>query len=71
MKRIILAMAFLALAGCAVVERVQVLPVVNPATYDASCCVAFFEIGKGTAGSFEVQKSPTNWSVSAKIHHAF
>jgi hypothetical protein len=70
MRRILLALA-LPLAGCAVVDHVQVLPVVNPATYDASCCIAFFELGKGTDGSIEVQKTPTHLSVSAKVRRDF
>jgi hypothetical protein len=70
-KRILLALALLPMAGCAFVDHVQVLPVVNPTTYDASCCVAFFELGKRTDGSIEVQKTPTHLSVSAKVRQEF
>jgi len=63
------ALLALALSGCA--DRVIVLPVINPTTYDASCCVAYWEISKSTAGSLEVQKSATSWSVSTKLHFKF
>jgi hypothetical protein len=65
------ALAALALSGCTIVEHVQLLPVVNPTTDDASCCVAFFELSRSTSGSIEVHKSPVAWSVSAKVHHQF
>lgn len=59
-------LALLALSGC-----VQVLPVVNPMTDDVSCCIAYVELSKSTSGSLEVLKSPTHWSVSAKVHTKF
>jgi hypothetical protein len=65
------AVAALALSGCTVVEHVQVVPVINPTTYDASCCVAYVEINRSTTGSLEVQKSATRWSVSTKLHLKF
>ena len=64
------ALAALALSGCAF-EHVQVLPVINPTTYDATCCIAYVEFNRSTAGSLEVQKSATSWSVSTKLHFAF
>lgn len=71
MKCILLTLALLPMAGCGIVDHVQVLPVINPTTYDASCCVAFFELGKGTNGSIEVQKTLAHLSLSAKVHHDF
>lgn len=56
----------LTLSGC-----VQILPVVNPMTDDVSCCIAYVELSKSTSGSLEVLKSPTHWSVSAKIRTKF
>jgi hypothetical protein len=53
------------LSGC-----VQVLPTVDQ-SFDVGCCIALVEISKSTNGSIEVQKSPTTWSVSAKVHHKF
>lgn len=44
------------LAGCTVVEHVQVLPIVNPTTYDVSCCVAYAEIPPSTHLSLTVKK---------------
>jgi hypothetical protein len=65
------AVAALALSGCSVVEHVQVLPVINPTTYDVSCCVAYVELNRSTSGSLEVQKSAANWSVSTKLRFKF
>lgn len=45
------------LSGCTVVEHVQVLPVINPNTYDVSCCVAYAEIPPGTQLSLSVTHS--------------
>ncbi|WP_070108608.1 hypothetical protein [Burkholderia plantarii] len=36
------------LSGCTAIEHVQVLPVVNPNSYDVSCCVAYTEIPPST-----------------------
>jgi hypothetical protein len=60
-----LAILALLLSGC-----VQVLPTVDQ-SFDVGCCIALVEINKSTNGSIEVQKSPTTWSVSAKVHHKF
>lgn len=57
----------LLLSGCGVV----VVPVINPTTYDASCCVAYWALNKSTSGSLEVQKSATSWSVNSKLHLKF
>jgi hypothetical protein len=63
------ALLALALSGCA--DGIVVLPVINPATYDASCCVAYWEMGKSTSGSLEVQKTAKAWSISTKLHLQF
>ncbi|MFM0141710.1 hypothetical protein [Paraburkholderia sp. RL18-085-BIA-A] len=55
----------LLLGGC-----VQVLPTVDQ-SLNVGCCIAYVELSKSTSGSIEVQKSPTNWSVSAKVHSKF
>jgi hypothetical protein len=55
----------LLLSGC-----VQVLPTVDQ-SFNVGCCIALVEISKSTNGSIEVQKSPTAWSVSAKVHTKF
>ena len=65
------ALAALLLGGCTVIEHVQVLPTVNPNTYDVSCCIVYWELSKSTSGSLEMQKSPTTWSVSAKVRTKF
>jgi len=52
-----------ALAGCTIVEHVQVLPIVNPNTYDVSCCVAYAEIPPSTRLSVTVKKSGAGTSV--------
>jgi hypothetical protein len=65
------AVASLALSGCAVAGHVQFLPVVNPTTYDASCCVAYVELDKNTGASLEVQKTSTTWSISTNLHFKF
>lgn len=59
----------LLLGGCS--TGVVILPVVNPATDDASCCVAYWALNKSTSGSLEVQKSDTAWSVNSKLHIKF
>jgi hypothetical protein len=59
----------LLLGGCT--TGVVVLPVVNPTTYDASCCIAYWALSKSTSGSLEVQKSATTWSVNSKLHIKF
>jgi len=59
----------LLLGGCT--TGVVVLPVVNPTTDDTSCCVAYWQLSKSTAGSLEVQKSATSWSISSKLHIKF
>lgn len=58
----------LLLGGCV---PIVVLPVVNPTTYDASCCIAYWALNKSTSGSVEVQKSATSWSVNSKLHLKF
>lgn len=60
-----LAPLVLLLSGC-----VQVLLTVDP-SFDVGCCIALVELGKSTNGTIEVQKSPTTWFVSAKVHHKF
>lgn len=57
----------LLLGGCGVV----VLPVVNPATDDVSCCIAYWSLDKSTSGSLEVKKSETAWSVNSKLRIKF
>jgi hypothetical protein len=69
MIRAALALA-LSLSGCTVIEHVQVLPTVGQG-FNVGCCVAYWELSRSTSGSVEVQKSPTTWSVSAKVHHKF
>jgi len=59
----------LLLGGCT--TGVVVLPVVSPVTEDTSCCVAYWKLSKSTAGSLEVQKSATSWSISSKLHVKF
>ncbi len=54
--------------GCV---QVVVLPVVNPTTYDASCCVAYVELNRSTTGSLEMQKTAKTWSISTKLHFQF
>jgi hypothetical protein len=55
----------LLLGGC-----VQVFPTVDQ-SLNVGCCIAYVELSKSTSSSIEVQKSPTNWSVSAKVHSKF
>jgi hypothetical protein len=64
------AFAALALSGCTVITHVQVLPTVDQ-TFNVGCCIAYWELSRSTSGSVEVQKSPTAWSVSAKVHRKF
>ncbi|PXW23426.1 hypothetical protein [Paraburkholderia caballeronis] len=53
-----LAAAFaVALAGCTVIEHVQVLPIINPNTYDVSCCVAYAEIPPSTQLNLSITHS--------------
>lgn len=54
----------LLLPGCVV------LPTVDQ-SFNVGCCIALVAISKSTNGSIEVQKSPTTWSVSAKVHSKF
>jgi hypothetical protein len=65
------ALLALALSGCAVIEHVQILPTVNPMTYEVSCCVAYVEVDKATSGSLEVEKGAKDIKVSAKVRHSF
>lgn len=65
------ALAVLSLSGCTVVEHVQVLPVVNPDTYDVSCCVAYAEIPPSTLLSVTVKKSNTSFSIRAGVNWRF
>ncbi|WP_321904368.1 hypothetical protein [Paraburkholderia tropica] len=51
------------LASCSIVEHVQVLPTVNPTTYDVSCCVAYAEIPPSTHLSLTVKKADSGVSV--------
>ncbi|MEK6420039.1 MAG: hypothetical protein V4801_10560 [Burkholderia gladioli] len=44
-------------SGCTLVQHVQVLPTVNPTTYDVSCCVAYAEIPPSTRLSFSITRS--------------
>ncbi|TDV39508.1 hypothetical protein C7405_101627 [Paraburkholderia caballeronis] len=57
MSRVLAAVLVAALAGCTVVEHVQVLPVVNPNTYDVSCCVAYAEIPPSTQLNLSITHS--------------
>lgn len=65
------ALAALVLSGCTLASHVQVLPAINPTTYDASCCVAYVELNRSAAGSLEVQKTVKTWSISTKLHLQF
>jgi len=49
-----MAFGVLTLAGC---THVQVLPIVNPNTYDVSCCVAYAEIPPRTQLSLSITHS--------------
>ena len=51
------ALAAIVLTGCTTVEHLQVLPIVNPNTYDVSCCVAYAEIPPSTQLSLSVTHS--------------
>lgn len=62
------ALAALVLAGC---TNVQVLPTINPTTYDVSCCVAYAEIPSSTRLSVTVKKSNTSFSVKASARWHF
>jgi hypothetical protein len=55
----------LLLGGC-----VQMLPTVDQ-SLNVGCCIAYVEFSKSTSGSIEVQKKPSTWSVSAKVHTKF
>lgn len=62
------------LAGCSAIEvtQLQLLPVVNPLTYDASCCVAYVEIPPSTQISFSVIHSGSaGTKVKAGAHWRF
>ncbi|QNB13417.1 hypothetical protein G5S35_17440 [Paraburkholderia tropica] len=65
------ALAALALSGCTVIEHVQVLPTINPDTYDVSCCVAYAEIPPSTRLSVTVKKSTTSFSIKAGARWQF
>ncbi|MGF6937804.1 hypothetical protein OKW41_006966 [Paraburkholderia sp. UCT70] len=65
------ALAACALAGCTVLEHVQVLPIVNPNTYEISCCVAYAEIPPSTRASVTVKKSNTSFSIKASARWRF
>ena len=56
MTRIAGALLAALLASCTVIEHVQVLPIVNPSTYDVSCCIAYAEIPPSTHFSVTVKK---------------
>lgn len=59
------------LGGCTVIEHVQVLPNINPDTYDVSCCVAYAEIPPSTHLSLTVKKSTTSFSIKAGARWQF
>jgi hypothetical protein len=65
------ALLCVALSGCTVIDHIQILPVVNPQTYDPSCCIAYWELSRSTTGSIEVQKGARSWSISSKFHSTF
>jgi hypothetical protein len=62
------ALAALLLGGCA---HVQVLPIINPNTYDVSCCVAYAEIPPSTQLSVSVKKGDTGTTVKLGAHWRF
>lgn len=62
------ALAAFVLTGC---THVQVLPIVNPTTYDVSCCVAYAEIPPSTRLSVTVKKSNTSFSLKAGARWRF
>lgn len=61
----------LLLGGCTVIEHVQVLPNINPTTYDVSCCAVYAEIPPSTRLSVTVKKSNTSFSVKAGARWRF
>lgn len=64
-------LVMLALSGCTVIEHVQVLPQINPDTYDLSCCVVYAEIPPSTRVSVTVKKSNTSFSIKAGARWQF
>ncbi|MBB2981729.1 hypothetical protein [Paraburkholderia tropica] len=63
MTRAVGALLAALLTSCSIVEHVQVLPTVNPTTYDVSCCVAYAEIPPSTRLSLTVKKADSGVSV--------
>ncbi len=53
------------LAGCSIVEHVQVMPIVSPDLADISCCVAYAEIPPSTRLSLSVSKGNAGVKVKA------
>ncbi|NIF80125.1 hypothetical protein F3J20_22485 [Paraburkholderia sp. Cy-641] len=65
MTRLLSAFLVASLAGCTLIEHVQVLPILNPNTDDVSCCVAYAEILPSTRLSLSVSKSNAGVKVKA------
>jgi hypothetical protein len=61
----LLSLAAASLAGCTVVEHVQVLPLFNTVTDEVSCCVAYAEIPPSTRLTVSVTKSNAGAKVKA------
>lgn len=57
MRRPASALLAASLTGCTILDRAQLLPIVNPNTYDVSCCVAYAEIPPATQLSLTVTHS--------------
>jgi len=68
----VLAAGMVVLCGCTVIEHVQVLPIVNPNTYDVSCCVAYAEVPPSTRLSLQATHSDLKgWSFKAGARWRF
>jgi hypothetical protein len=69
--RVLPAFLVSSLAGCTVIEHVQILPIFNPTTDDVSCCVAYAEIPPSTRLSLSVSKSNAGVKVKAGAQWKF
>ncbi|MBN3813278.1 hypothetical protein [Paraburkholderia sp. Ac-20347] len=63
MTRAVGALLAALLTSCSIIEHVQVLPTVNPTTYDVSCCVVYAEIPPSTHLSITMKKANTGTTV--------
>lgn len=57
MTRAVAALLGASLTGCTILHHMQLLPIVNPNTYDVSCCVVYAEIPPSTQLSLTVTHS--------------